>query len=132
MKKNCLVALLVLLVLGPPYTAHCYDETSNEVLLVIREDKIMAFSGLKNHWVSVKRRLGEKIIVDKHKGHVAVVVTSDRILGFSALTDSWSRESLRVREEFRDLEVDDNVATVVTNHRILGFSARAGSWVEAD
>jgi hypothetical protein len=132
MKKNCIVALLALLVLWPPYTAYCYNETPNEVLLVIREDKIMAFSGLKNHWVSVKRRLGERIIVNKHRGNVAVVITSDRILGFSALTDSWSRNSLRVREEVKNLEVDDNVATVVTNHRILGFSARAGSWIEAD
>ncbi len=108
------------------------NDTFTEVLLVIKNDEIIAFSALKSNWVSIKLRQYEAVISSQSKGNVAVVFTSDHILGFSVFTNFWNTESLRLKEKLVEIQVDGNVETVVTNQRIFGFSAHSGRWIEAD
>ena len=103
----------------------------NEVFLLERADKLLAFSGLRNNWFEKNLRTGEKVVETKHDGNVAVAHTSERALAFSAITGRWTGEDFRIRESVMSISAEGNVGTVITNIRALGFSAQTGVWVES-
>jgi hypothetical protein len=107
------------------------EEIMSEVLIVIKSDEILAFSSLKNNWVSESLNQNEKVLKKGAKGNVAVVVTNKRILGFSVFTNVWGKESLGFNELIQEIQVDGNVATAVTDRRVFGFNAHSGEWLEA-
>jgi hypothetical protein len=105
-------------------------DAEKEVLLVVKDRKIMAFSGLKSHWVEIDLKMNESVLSGKTAGNVAVAVTDIRLLGYSTLTDQWSVEDLMMHEVITKVQVEGNVATVETDKRVLGFSARFGEWIK--
>lgn len=107
------------------------EEIMSEVLIVTKADEILAFSSLKNNWVSESLKQNERVLKKGSKGNVAIVVTSNRILGFSVFTNVWDKERLRFNELIEEIQVDGNVATAVTDIRVFGFSAHTGKWFEA-
>ena len=131
-RQRTIAALLLALTLGLWPAVAGAAEMVNEVLLVVKDDEVLAFSGLKNNWVSQKLSPNEKVLAQRSRGNVAVVTTKNRLLGFSAFSAAWSEVSLRVNELVEDLQADGNVATVVTDLRIFGFNAHTGLWIEAD
>lgn len=123
-----ITALLIVLIVPQIVES---EEIINEVFLLERPDKILAFSGLRNNWFERELRTGETIVKSMHDGNVAVVSTSQRSLAFSGITGRWTEERLRVRESVVSISAEGNVGTVITNIRALGFSARTGVWVES-
>ena len=121
-------ALLLLLV--PSRILHS-EEISNEVFLLERPDKLLAFSGLRNNWFDKELRTGETVEKSMYQGNVAVAYTSERALAFSGITGKWAEERLRIRESVISISAEGNVGTVITNIRALGFSAQTGVWVES-
>lgn len=113
-----------------PGTIHS-AEIINEVFLLERADKLLAFSGLRNNWFEKNLRTGERVVKSMHDGNVAVAFTNERALGFSAITGRWSEEGIRIRETVDSISAEGNVGTVITNIRALGFSAQTGVWVES-
>lgn len=113
-----------------PQTIHP-GEIINEVFLLERKDKLLAFSGLRNNWFEKSLRPGESIVKTMHDGNVAVAYSNKRVLGFSAITGRWSEESIRIRENVVSISAEGNVGTVITDIRALGFSAQTGVWVES-
>ena len=107
------------------------EEIMSEVLIVIKTDEILAFSSLKNNWVSESLKQNERVLRKGSKGNVAIVVTNLRILGYSAFTNEWEKESLSFNELIEEIQVDGNVATAATNSRVFGFNAHTGTWLEA-
>ena len=107
------------------------EELINEVVLLERQDTLLAFSGLRNNWVEKKLRTGETVVKSMYDGNVAIVYTTERALAFSGITGRWAEESFRIRESVTSISADGNVGTVVTNIRALGFSAQTGIWVES-
>lgn len=106
-------------------------EIFNEVYLLVKNDKLLAFSSLQNKWSEKDLRSGERVIESKYDGNVAVAYTQDRALAFSGITGRWSTERFRIHETVESLTAAGNVGTVITNIRALAFSAKTGSWVES-
>lgn len=123
-----LFAVWVLLsVAASPTPVDC-GELPTEIVLVVREKQVLAFSSRGNRWVP-RDLMAQEIVEESCKSsHVAVVVTNIRVLGFSAETDQWDEERLEAGERAVSLEIDGKVASVLTNLRALGFGARTGTW----
>lgn len=113
-----------------PLTSYSNDFFT-EVIVTVKDEKIMAFSASKSNWVSTNVKLSERIISKKSQGNVGIVVTTKRILGFSVLTNRWTYDNLKMNEEPNEIMVEGNVATIETNERVIGFSAHTGQWIEA-
>lgn len=111
--------------LGGPLLA---DDVSTELVLVVREKQVIAFSSRGNRWVARDLMAQEFIEESRKSSHIAVVVTNVRVLGFSAETDQWDEARLEAGERAISLEIEGRVASVVTNVRALGFGARTGTW----
>jgi hypothetical protein len=107
------------------------EEFINEVYLLVKSDKLLAFSGLRNSWSEKDLRTGETVIKSMHDGNVAVAYTSERALAFSSFTGRWTEERFRIRETVVSLSAEGNIATVITNIRALAFSAQNGAWIES-
>ena len=106
------------------------EDDTNEVFLLEKSDKLLAFSGRENNWFEQRLRPGEIVVKSKFDGNVAVVYTNVRIFGFSAYTGRWVEEKLRIKEIVSSIDANGNVGTAITDIRALGFSARTGVWVE--
>jgi len=124
-----LILFLVASALSP--RAIYAEEIINEVFLLERPDKLLAFSGLRNNWFDLELRAGEKVVKSMYDGNVAVAFTSERALAFSGITGRWTEERFRIREIAESISAEGNIATVITNIRALGFSAKTGVWVES-
>ena len=107
------------------------EETANEVFLLEKQDKLLAFSGMRNKWIPQDLRTGETVVKSIYDGKVGVAYTNERVLGFSAITNRWAEERLRIRESVESISAEGNIGTAITNTRALGFSARTGVWVES-
>ena len=125
-----LFILPLLLVLISPRTV-LSEEIINEVFLLEKNDKLLAFSGLKSNWFEKKLRTGETVVKSIYEGNVAIAYTSERALAFSGITGRWSEERFRIRESVISISAEGNVGTVITNIRALGFSSKTGNWVES-
>lgn len=125
-----LLSLTLLAAMISPQTIHS-EEIINEVFLLERPDKLLAFSGQQNNWFEKDLRTGETFVKGMYAGNVAVAYTSERALAFSAITGRWTEEGFRIRESVTSISAEGNVGTVITNIRALGFSAQTGSWVES-
>ena len=132
MKLNLSFLLIFsfLIICIAPQTTHA-EELVNEVFLLERDDKVMAFSGLGNRWFEKKLHSGETVIKSTYNGNVAVAYTTERALAFSAIKNRWAEERFRIRESVTSISAEGNVATVITTSRALGFSAKTGRWVES-
>ena len=132
MKLNSpfLFILPLLLVLISPGTI-LSEEIINEVFLLEKHVKLLAFSGLKNNWFGKDLRTGETVVKSIYEGNVAVAYTTERALAFSGITGRWSEERFRIRESVISISAEGNVGTIISNIRALGFSARTGVWVES-
>ena len=131
MKKTLLVfiSLFFFSTLFLPAVIIAEDDT-NEVFLLEKSDKLLAFSGRENNWFEQRLRPGEIIVKSKFDGNVAIAYTNLRIFGFSAYTGRWVEEKLRIKEIVSSINANGNVGTAITDIRALGFSARTGVWVE--
>jgi hypothetical protein len=107
------------------------EEILNEVFLVERQDRLLAFSGLRNNWFEKKLRTGETVIKSMYDGNVAVAYTTERALAFSGITGRWAEIGFRIREAVTSISAEGNIGTLTTNIRALGFSAKTGVWVES-
>ena len=107
------------------------EEPFTEVLLAVRDGKLLAFSARGNNWVEKPLMLKEHVVSQTARGNVGVVITDKRILAFSAFTNRWHSEDLKLRETIRSVTVEGNAAVVMTDRRLLGFNAHTGNWVEA-
>lgn len=123
------MAFIIVLLLVTPFTATAEDVLS-EVLVSIRNDEVLAFSGPKNSWISHSLKHSERVL-KKSQGNVAVVITDRRILGFSVFSEKWNDVSLMMNEALKEVQAEGNVATVMTDQRVFGFNAHTGEWVEA-
>lgn len=132
MKLNLsfLFIFALLFVLISPQTIRT-EELVNEVFLLVRNDKLMAFSGLDNKWFEKNLRSGETVIKSIYDGNVAVAYTTERALAFSGINNRWAEERFRIRESVTSISAEGNVGTIITTIRALGFSARTGRWVES-
>lgn len=106
------------------------EEDTNEVFLLNKGDKLLAFSGIENNWFEQRLRPGEVVVKSKYDGNVAVAHTNFRVFGFSAYTGRWVEEKLRIKEIVSSIDANGNVGTAITDIRALGFSARTGVWIE--
>jgi len=111
-------------------TAIIAEDDTNEVFLLEKADKLLAFSSRENNWFEQRLRPGEIVVKSEYDGNVAVAYTNLRIFGFSAYTGRWVEEKLRIREIVASINANGNVGTVITDIRALGFSARTGVWIE--
>jgi len=107
------------------------EEIINEVFLLERPNKLLAFSGLKNNWSEKELHTGETVVKSIYAGNVAVAYTTERALAFSGITGRWTEERFRIRESAISISAEGNVGTIITNIRALGFSAKTGVWVES-
>ena len=132
--QNKLISLFFLIFLTTlfiPQPIFAEDDT-NEVFLLEKGDKLLAFSGIENNWFEQRLRPGEVVVKSKYDGRVAIAHTNSRIFGFSAYTGRGVEEKLRIKEIVTSIDANGNVATVITDVRALGFSARTGVWVEKE
>ena len=129
-KERVLFCFVVFLTVLAPFSSYS-NETTTEVILTVKEGKILAFSAYKSHWVPVSLMLTERVIEKKSQGNIGIVVTNKRMLGFSVLLDQWTSEDLKMNEHFEEVTVEGNVAIVRTGSRIIGYSAHTGQWAEA-
>ncbi len=106
------------------------EDDTNEVFLLEKGDKLLAFSGHENNWFEQRLRPGEIVVKSKFDGNVAIAYTNLRIFGFSAYTGRWVEEKLRIKEIVSSIDANGNVGTAITDIRALGFSARTGVWIE--
>jgi hypothetical protein len=106
------------------------EEIVNNVFLLEKQDRLLAFSGQSNRWFEKDLRTGEKVIKSTYEGNVAVAYTNERALAFSAITSRWAGERFRIRESVISISAKGNIATVITDIRALAFSAQNGIWVE--
>jgi len=125
-----LLSTVLLLVMAFPQLVRP-EEVTTEVFLVTRDDKLLAFSGLRNNWFEKDLRTGEVLVKSMFSGNVGIAYTTERALGFSGITGRWTEEAFRIRESVVSISAEGNVGTVVTNIRALGFSAQTGVWVES-
>lgn len=126
---SVLVCLTLFTALPSLYSSASEIET--EVLIMVQDEEVLAFSAYKSHWVPVDIRLAERILEKRSQGNIGIVVTTKRILGFSALTDQWTINDLKMNEEVEEINVEGNAATIKTNKKVIGYSAHTGSWIEA-
>jgi hypothetical protein len=132
MSRKGLTGGTVLALLGlfvAPPIAHG-EEILEDVILIIRDKEIVAFSSAGNQWVSMTLRAQERVVQSEFTSQVAVVVTNQRAMGFSAITNRWSEIKIDVGEQVLELEAEGLVSSVNTNFRALGFGARKGEWAE--
>jgi hypothetical protein len=131
MKQSLLILLCsaLLTVLFAPKIIQA-EEIVNEVFLLVRENKLLGFSGLRNSWSEKDLRPGETIIKSMYDGNVAVAYTTDRALGFSGITGRWTEKRFRIRESVTSISAKGDIATVITDIRALAFSAKTGNWIE--
>jgi hypothetical protein len=106
-------------------------EIDTEVIIAVKDDKILAFSAAKDRWSHKNLRSKEKVVSKKAHGNIGIVVTTKQILGFSVITDHWTTKDLKIDEELEEIMVEGNVATVITDQRVIAFSAHNGQWQEA-
>lgn len=66
------------------------EEITTDVIIVIKEDKVVAFSGQNRNWVPHNLRLKEEVLLKMAHGNVGVVITNERLYGFSAITGRWN------------------------------------------
>jgi hypothetical protein len=132
MKLNLsfLLVITVLLALLLPQAVRT-EELINEVFVLVRNDKLLAFSGLGKNWFEKKLHSGETVIKSTYDGHVAIAYTTERALAFSAIKNRWTEERFRIRESVTSISAEGNVATVITNIRALGFNAKTGGFIES-
>jgi hypothetical protein len=129
-KKILYIVFMVLFLAVSPVSSPA-NKIEAEVILTVQDDKILAFSAYKNHWVPENIRLSERVLRKKSQGNVGIVITTKRILGFSVLTDQWTSEDLKLNEIIEEIKVEGNVAIMNTDLRVIGFSAHTGQWTEA-
>lgn len=127
-KKLLLFATILLICILP--LASAAEEITTDVLIVVKPDKILAFSGQNRNWVSHSLKLKEKVQSKRAHGNVAVVITNERMYGFSAISGRWDVLERLIDEKIMDLQAEGNVATVTTDQRIFGFNAHTGLWSE--
>lgn len=127
-KKLLLISIILFNYIFP--FAAVAEEITTDVLIVIKPDKILAFSGQYKNWVSHSLKLKEKVQLKKSDGNVAVVITNERLYGFSAISGKWDVVERLINEKIEDLQAEGNVATVTTDQRIFGFNAHTGLWSE--
>lgn len=129
MKKGVVAIFLVITLNWFPFElASSGDVVEQQVYLLVRERDLLAFSAVRNRWVTKNLISRERVFKRKFDGHVAVAVTNLRVLGFSALTNRWSEERLEVGESVDIVEAEGNVGIAITNLRAFGFSAKTGRW----
>lgn len=128
--SSLLIILSLLQIFISPGTV-LSEEKINEVFLLERHDKLLAFSSLKNNWTAKDLHTGEKVVKSIYDGNVAVAYTTERALAFSAITGKWAEKRFRIRESVINISAEGNVGIIVTNIRALGFSARTGVLVES-
>ena len=132
MKPSLLFIFMVALLLISAATRIIQaQEIINEVYLLERQDRLLAFSGLRNNWFEKELRPGETVVKSIYDGNVAVAYTTERALAFSGITGRWTEEGFRIRESVTSISAEGNVGTVITTIRALGFSAKTGVWVES-
>lgn len=101
-----------------------------QVLVTVKDDKLMAFSAYANNWVRYNLYLKENVVSKNADGNLAVVVTNKRLVAFSVFTNRWEVEDLKLDETVQDIQVEGNAAVVTTNKRVMGFNAHSGHWLE--
>jgi len=129
MNKKCALIFFVWIMMLVMSAQLAPQEIPKEVILVLREKEILAFSALSARWVSQDIMAREIIQQYRTASHVAIVVTNLRVLGFSAETSLWDRERFEPDEKVVSIEADGKVASIVTNKRALAFGAPQGTWV---
>ena len=129
-KKSLFISVLLLSYLFP--LAVAAEDITTNVLIVIKSDKILAFSSQNKNWVPHKLKLKEKVQSKKADGNVAVVITNERLYAFSALSGRWDVVERAIGENIEDMQAQGNVATVTTDQRVFGFNANTGLWSEYD
>lgn len=127
-KKLPLISIILFIYLFP--LAAVAEEITTDVLIVIKPDKILAFSGQNKNWVPHSLKLKEKVQLKRADGNVAVVITNQRLFGFSAYSGKWNVVERLIGEKIMDFQAEGNVATVTTDQRIFGFNAHTGLWSE--
>ena len=125
-KKLILISILLLSYIIPLLAIA--EEIVTDVIIVTKDDKIVAFSGQNKDWIPHNLKLKEKVLLKKAHGNVGVVITNERVYGFSAITGTWNIVELLLNEEIKELQAEGNVATVVTDQRIFGFNSHTGLW----
>ena len=130
MKANkwLLIPIIIMIYIFP--LSAVAEEITTDVLIVIKPDKILAFSAQNKNWVPHTLKLKEKVQSKKAHGNVAVVITNERLYGFSAISGQWDLVELWIDEKIKDFQAEGNVATVTTDQRIFGFNAHTGLWSE--
>jgi hypothetical protein len=126
--KLLFVSIILFIYIFP--LAAVAEEITTDVLIVIKSDKILAFSGQNKNWVPHGLKLKEKVQLKKAGGNVAVVITNERLYGFSAISGKWEVVERLINEKIMDLQAEGNVATVTTDQRIFGFNSHTGLWSE--
>lgn len=129
-KKELFIVFMTLFFVLSSLSSYA-NEIATEVIITTQDDKILAFSAYKDHWVPENIRLTERVLKKKSQGNIGIVVTTKRILGFSVITDQWTAENLKINEIIEEIRVEGNVATMKTDVRVIGFSAHTGQWTEA-
>ena len=127
-KKKIVISILLLGYIFPLLALA--EEMVTDVIIVTKNDKIVAFSGQNKNWIPHNLKLKEKVLLKKAHGNVGVVVTNERFYGFSAITGKWNVVELLINEQINDLQAEGNVATVETDQRTFGFNAHTGLWSE--
>lgn len=127
-KKWLLISITLLICIFP--LAAVAEEITTDVLIVIKPDRILAFSGQSRNWVARRLKLKEKVQLKKADGNVAVVITNERLYGFSSISGKWAVVGRLINEKIEDLQAEGNIATVTTDQRIFGFNAHTGLWSE--
>jgi hypothetical protein len=126
---HVIIAILILVFMSPQNVQS--EELVNNVFLLEKQDRLLAFSGQSNRWFAKDLRTGEKVIKSTYDGNVAIAYTNERALAFSAITNRWAGERFRIRESVASISAEGNIGTVITDIRALGFNARNGVWVES-
>jgi len=129
-KTKIIILFIILFASFLPFVGYSH-EIDTDVIIVAKDDKILAFSADKNSWIYISLRSSEKIVSKKAQGKIGIVVSTKRIFGFSDITDHWTTYDLKGDEKIEEIMVEGNVATIITAQRIIGFGAHNGQWSEA-
>jgi hypothetical protein len=129
-KTENIILFTILFAAFLPFKGYSH-EIDTEVIIAVKDDKILAFSAVKNRWVHKSLRSSEKVVSKKAHGNIGIVVTTKQILGFSVITDHWTTKDLKIDEELEEIMVEGNVATVITDKRVIAYSALNDQWQEA-
>jgi hypothetical protein len=129
-KTKNIILFTILFAAFLPFKGYSH-EIDTEVIIAVKDDKILVFSAVTNRWVHKNLRSNEKVVSKKAHGNIGIVVTTKRMLGFSVMTDRWTTKDLKIDEELEEMMVESNVVIIITNQRVIGFSAHNGQWKEA-